>query len=87
MSEDLKSKIDINSAEFEAGVDAGINSTEATKNWQAGVELGQKLKAEGENKAKVEENLFKEPSIPLFLRDRPEGPQGNVQDEKDEAEE
>ena len=40
MSEDIKAKVDISSAEFKAGVEAGRNPTAATKNWQAGLELG-----------------------------------------------
>ena len=87
MSEDIKTKVDISSAEFKAGVEAGRNPTEATKNWQAGLELGQILKAEAENKKAVPDILFKEPSLPLFLRDSPEGNKGNQQDEKDETEE
>jgi hypothetical protein len=87
MSEDIKAKVDISSAEFKAGVEAGRNPTAATKNWQAGLELGQILKAEAENKKVVPDILFKEPSLPLFLRDSPEGNKGNQQDEKDETEE
>jgi len=85
MSEDIKTKVDINSPEFKAGVDAGLNSTAATKDWQAGLELGQILKAEGENKKAAPDILFKEPSVPFFLRDSPEGNKGNPQDEKDET--
>ena len=87
MSEDIKTKVDINSAEFKAGVEAGLNSTAATKNWQAGLELGQTLKVESENREMVPDVLFKEPSLPLFLRDRPEGSSESLQDEKDETEE
>ena len=85
MSEDIKPKVDINSPEFKAGVDAGLHSTPATQNWQAGVELGQILKDESANKKTVPDLLFREPSIPLFLRDSSEGSKENAQDEKNET--
>jgi spermidine/putrescine-binding protein len=47
MSEDEK-KVNVNSAEFKRGVEAGLNSEEDTKNWKAGNELGRELKEEGE---------------------------------------
>ena len=68
-------------------MEAGLNSTEDTKNWQAGIELGQELKDEGENKEPVSEILSKESSTPLFLKDRQGSNEGNAQDEKDETEE
>ena len=80
-------KVDTNSAEFKEGVEAGLNSTEDTKNWQAGNELGQELKDEGEKKEPVYESLSREPSTPLFLSDSPQGNRGDAQDEKDETEE
>ena len=39
MSEDIKQQVDTSSAEFKEGVEAGLNSTEDTKNWKAGNEL------------------------------------------------
>jgi hypothetical protein len=87
MSEGVKQNVDTSSAEFKQGVEAGLNSTEDTKNWQVGIELGQELKDEGENKEPVSEILFKEPSTPLFIKDRQRGNEGNAQDEKDETEE
>jgi hypothetical protein len=87
MSEDIKQHVDTSSAEFKDGVEAGLNSTEDRKNWQAGIELGQELKDEGENREPVTEILFKEPSTPLFIRDSQGGNEGNAQDEKDETEE
>lgn len=87
MNEGLKQKVDTSSAEFKAGVKAGLNSTEDTKNWQAGIELAQQLEDEGENKKPVSEILFKESSTPLFMRDSQRGNEGNAQDEKDESEE
>ena len=87
MSGDLEQHVNTNSAEFEQGVEAGLNSAEDSKNWQAGNELGQELKDEGEKKEPVSESLFKEPSTPLFMSDSREGNRGNAQDEKDETEE
>ena len=84
---DIKAPVDTNSADFKQGVEAGLNSAEDTKNWQAGNELGRELKDEVENKEPVSENLFKEISPPLFMSERSEGKKGNAQDEKDETEE
>ena len=84
---DIKGHVDTNSADFKQGVEAGLNSAEDTKNWQAGNELGRELKDEVENKEPVSESLFKEPSPPLFLSNSSEGKKGNDQDEKDETEE
>ena len=84
---DIKQHVDTNSANFKQGVEAGLNSAEDTKNWQAGNELGQELKNEVENKEPVSESLFKEPSTPLFMSNSLEGKKGNPQDEKDETEE
>lgn len=84
MTEDTRQTVDTNSAEFKEGVEAGLNSTEDTKNWQAGNELGQELKAEGENEDPVSESLLKESiTTPLFMKDMPGGNKGNAQDEKD----
>ena len=80
---DIKRKVDINSPEFEAGVDAGLKSTEDTKNWQAGLELGQALKADSENTTAPLDSRFKESSLPLFLRTTADGTEDNLQDEKD----
>ena len=84
---DIKQHADANSADFKQGVEAGLNSAEDAKNWQAGNELGQELKNEVENKEPVSGSLFKEPSPPLFMSDSTEGKKGNAQDEKDETEE
>jgi hypothetical protein len=84
---DIEQHVDANSADFKQGVEAGLNSAEDTKNWQAGNKLGQELKNEVENKEPVPQSLFKESSTPLFLSDRSEGKKGNPQDEKDETEE
>ena len=83
----IEQHVDTNSANFKQGVEAGLNSAEDTKNWQAGNELGQELKNEVENKEPLSESLFKEPSPPLFMSDSSEGKKGNAQDEKDETEE
>ena len=91
MNEATKQQVDTSSAEFKEGVEAGLSSTadttEDTKNWKAGNELGHELKDEGEKKEPVFENLFKEPTPPLFMRNTAEGDRGNAQDEKDETEE
>jgi hypothetical protein len=73
MNEGTKQRVDTSSAEFNEGVEAGLNSTRDTKNWKAGNELGQQLKAEDETEA------------PLFTRYNRGGDLGNDQDEKDEA--
>jgi len=88
MSENIKQIVDTNSVEFKEGVEAGLNSTEDTKNWKAGNELGQALKEEGETtKELVHEKPFHKSSAPLFVRASPDGNKGNAQDEKDETEE
>ena len=87
MSEGLKQNVNTSSAEFKEGVNAGLSSTEDTKNWKAGIELGQELKDEGENNEPVSEILYKESSTPLFIKDRQGGNEGTPQDEKDETEE
>ena len=84
---DIKGHVDTNSADFKQGVEAGLNSAEDTKNWQAGNELNSELKDEVENKEPVSESLFRKPSPPLFLSGSSEGKKGNAQDEKDETEE
>ena len=53
MGVDEKEDVDTASAEFEQGVEAGLNSEEDTKNWKAGNELGQELREEGETKGPV----------------------------------
>jgi hypothetical protein len=87
MSEEIKQIVDSNSAEFKEGVESGLNSAEDTKNWKAGNEPGQELKAESETREPVYRVLFKKTSTPVFLLDGPEGAKGNAQDEKNEAEE
>jgi hypothetical protein len=85
MSEEIKQNVDTKSAEFKQGVEAGLNSEEDTKNWEAGNELGQELKEEGKANEPVSENPSDESSTPLFMRASPEGNKGNAQDEKDET--
>jgi len=87
MSEDIEQSVDTNSAEFKQGVEAGLNGGKDMKNWKAGNELGQELKAEVEDDEPASESLSKETSIPLFMSDSPEGNKGNAQDEKDATEE
>ena len=85
MSDGVKQNVDTGSAEFTEGVEAGLNSTQNTQNWQAGNEVDQKLKDEDKNKEPVHERLFRGPSTPLFMRYNPGSSKGNAQDEKDEA--
>jgi hypothetical protein len=87
MSEAIQPNVDTNSAEFKQGVEAGLNSAEDTNNWEAGNELGQELKDEGEGKGPKHETPSQKPSRPLFERDIPKGNGGTLQDEKDETEE
>ena len=86
MNDDIKPKVNTNSAAFKGGIQAGLNSEEDTKNWKAGNELGTELKEEI-----TEEVLVEKPSpddsVPLFLRDSRDGKKGNAQDEKDASEE
>ena len=86
MSRDIEQHVDTNSAEFKQGVEAGLNGGKDMKNWKAGNELGQELKAEVEDEP-VSKSLSKEFSTPVFMSDSPEGDKGNPQDEKDETEE
>jgi hypothetical protein len=87
MDDDMKRDVNTKSAEFNEGVEAGLNSSEDTKNWQAGNELGQELKDEADNTEQISEMLLLDASIPLFLRDTAGGNKGNDQDEKDVPEE
>ena len=87
MSEDTDQHVDTNSAEFKQGVEAGLNGGKDLKNWKAGNELGQELKAEVEDDEPVSKSPIRETSTPLFLTNSPEANKGNAQDEKDETEE
>ena len=87
MSEDIKPHVDTNSAEFKQGVAAGLHGGKDMKNWTAGNELGQELKAEVKDEEPVSKSPLKESSIPLFMSNSPEGNKGNAQDEKDKTEE
>ena len=83
----IKEEVNTNSAEFTEGVEAGLNSSEDTKNWQAGNVLGQELKDESATTEQISEELLRDASVPLFMRDIGGGNKGNAQDEKDETEE
>jgi len=84
MSENEKTDADANSREFRRGVEAGITS-EDTKYWQAGYELGQGLN-DRDTKEPVKEAIQTETDTPLFLLDTLDGKQGNdAQDEKDKS--
>lgn len=87
MSEAIREQVDTNSPEFKAGVEAGINSAEDSKNWAAGNELGQELRDEGEKRAPMSDCPSNESSTALFVENIPKGYKGNLQDEKDETEE
>lgn len=83
MGEDIEQRVDTNSAEFKQGVEAGLNSEEDAKNWEAGYELGQALKGAGETRKPARETRRDESATPLFLRGGADGHKGNAQDEKD----
>ena len=87
MEVNIKQAVNTNSREFKQGVEAGLNSAEGSKNWQAGKELGQELKDEAKNKEPVSERISDEPTLPVFMSGSSEGKKGNLQDEKDESEE
>jgi hypothetical protein len=87
MTEATKQSVNPSSPEFKKGVEAGLNSSEDTKNWKAGNELGQELKSEGEDEKPASESHRNASSTPLFASRNPGGNQGNAQDEKDETEE
>ena len=87
MEVDMKQEVNTNSREFKHGVEAGLNSPEGNKNWQAGKDLGQELKDEVQNQEPVSESISNEPTRPIFLSGSSEGKKGNPQDEKDESEE
>ena len=82
MSGHKEQEVDTNSAEFKHGVEDGLKDR---KNWKAGNELGQELKADVVADEPVSKRLSKETSTPLFLSDSREGNKGNAQDEKDET--
>lgn len=87
MSESAKQDVDTTSIKFKQGVEAGLNSTEDTTNWQAGNELGQELKDESVRKEAAPEDSNIESATPLFMRTSALTDKGNAQDEKDESEE
>jgi hypothetical protein len=81
----IKDVVNTKSAEFSEGVEAGLNSSENTRNWKAGNVLGQELKDENNATEQISEEPLRDASIPLFLRDIGGGNKGNAQDEKDET--
>ncbi len=83
MSENEKTNAEANSREFTRGVEAGLTS-EDTKYWQAGYELGQEY-SDRETKQPVEETTPVEPATPLFLADTLDGHKHAAQDEKDKS--
>jgi hypothetical protein len=87
MRENVRQNVETSSPEFAEGVEAGLNSTKDTTNWQAGNELGQELKDEREKTSPVSDSPLEKPTDPLFMRHSSEGHEGTDQDEKDESEE
>jgi len=84
MNENQKTNAEANSREFTRGVEAGITS-EDTKYWQAGYELGQEL-SDRDTKEPVKELIHTEADAPLFLMDTLDGKKGDdAQDEKDKS--
>ena len=83
MKPDIQEQVNTSSSEFKEGVEAGLNSAEDTKNWQAGNDLGQALKDETGEMLPPFANV--EPTVPVFMRSSPERKRGNAQDEKDES--
>ena len=83
MSENQKTNVDATPREFRRGVEAGISS-EDTKYWQAGYELGQGL-SDKDTKEPVKEILHEESDTPLFLKDTLDGRQSDAMDEKDKS--
>jgi len=83
MSENEKTNAEANSREFTRGVEAGLTS-EDTKYWQAGYEIGQGL-ADKETKEPVIEIVRETPPTPLFLDDTLDGHNGDAMDEKDKS--
>jgi len=84
MSENEKTNADANSREFRRGVEAGITS-EDTKYWQAGYQLGQELN-DRDTKELVKEVIHTEADTPLFLMDTLDSKKGDdAQDEKDKS--
>ena len=46
MGREEEVSVDVTSAEFKQGVEAGLNSREDTRNWKAGNALGRELREE-----------------------------------------
>ena len=87
MSEVRKQNVATTSVNSNEGVKAGLNSTDDTKNGQAGIKLGHELKDEGQNNEPVTKVVLTESPTPLFIKDMQGANKGNAQDEKDETEE
>lgn len=74
--------VDPSSTKFNEGVEAGLNSSEDTRNWQAGNELGQGLRDDNENTPS--KDVPKKNAMPLFMRNSGIK-KSSDQDEKDES--
>jgi hypothetical protein len=82
MNEEKMQNVDSSSTKFNEGVEAGLNSSEDTRNWQAGNELGQDLRDDNENTRS--KDLPKKDGVPLFMRNSGIK-KSSDQDEKDES--
>jgi hypothetical protein len=82
MNEEKMQNVDSSSTKFNEGVEAGLNSSEDTRNWQAGNELGQDLRDDNENTRS--KDLLKKDGVPLFMRNSGIK-KSSDQDEKDES--
>ena len=83
MSESQKTNVDANTRDFKRGVEAGMSS-EDTKSWHAGYELGQEL-SDRKTKELVKPVIQQESDTPLFLMDTSDGEKGDPQNEKDKS--
>lgn len=82
MNEEKMQNVDSSSTKFNEGVEAGLNSSEDTRNWQAGNELGQDLRDDNENTRS--KDVLKKDGVPLFMRNSGIK-KSSDQDEKDES--
>lgn len=82
MNDEKMQNVDPSSTKFNEGVEAGLNSSEDTRNWQAGNELGQDLR--DDNQSTSSTDVLKNAAIPLFMRSA-EIKKSSDQDEKDES--
>ena len=82
MNDEKMRDVDSSSTKFNEGVEAGLNSSADTRNWQAGNELGQDLRDDNENTRS--KDVLKKNAVPLFMRNSGIK-KSSDQDEKDES--